>query len=54
MSQSAIGFNVWLQERLIEGLVEFNDINEAVRWASYYNLPLESLPPLVQEAIIEW
>ena len=52
--QSALGDNKWLQHKLIESLVEFDDIEEAVRWTRYYCLPLESVHPLVKDIVERW
>ena len=52
--QSALGDNKWLQHKLIESLVEFDDIEEAVRWTRYYCLPLESVHPSVKDLVESW
>ena len=52
--QSALGDKKWLQHKLIESLVEFDDIEEAVRWTRYYCLPLESVHPLVKDLVESW
>ena len=52
--QTALGDNVWLQHKLVESLVDYNDIEEAARWAMFYHLPQSFLPPLVQQALDSW
>ena len=52
--QTALGDNKWLQYKLIESLVEFDDIDEAARWTMFYCLPLESVSPLVKQLIDSW
>lgn len=52
--QTALGNNKWLQQKLIESLVEYDDIDEAARWAMFYSLPLESVPPVVKQVIDSW
>ncbi|XP_048579559.1 exonuclease mut-7 homolog isoform X2 [Nematostella vectensis] len=49
--ETSIGNKVWLQERLIEGLLEFNDLDEAIRWTHFYGLPLDRVPSPVSQAI---
>ena len=53
-SQTALGDNKWLQHKLIESLVEFDDIEEAARWTMFYCLPLESVHPLVKQLVDSW
>lgn len=52
--ETALGDNVWLQHKLVESLVDYNDIEEAARWAMFYHLPQSFLPPLVQQALDSW
>lgn len=52
--QTALGDNKWLQYKLIESLVEFDDIEEAARWTMFYCLPLESVSPLVKQLVDSW
>lgn len=52
--QTALGDNKWLQHKLIESLVEFEDFHEAARWTMYYSLPLESVPVEVKQVIDSW
>lgn len=52
--ESALGDNKWLQHKLIESLVEFDDIAEAARWTMYYCLPLESVHPLIKDLVESW
>ena len=47
--QGVLGNNKWLQHKLIECLVEFNDLEEAAKWTRHYRLPLESVPSLVKD-----
>jgi len=53
-SDTALGDNKWLQHKLIESLVEFDDLDEAARWTMFYCLPLDTVPPLVKEVIDSW
>ncbi|KAL9988623.1 hypothetical protein ACROYT_G003089 [Oculina patagonica] len=52
--ETALGDNKWLQHKLTESLVEFDDIEEAARWTMFYCLPLESVHPLVKQLIDSW
>lgn len=52
--QTALGDNKWLQHKLIESLVEFDDLDEAARWTMFYCLPLDTVPQLVKEVIDSW
>ena len=52
--QTALGDNVWLQHKLIESLVSYNDVEEAARWAMFYRLPQSSLPLSVKRALDSW
>lgn len=47
--QVALVNNGWLQLKLIECLVEFDDFEEAAKWTRHYRLPLESVPSLVKD-----
>lgn len=52
--ETALGDNVWLQHKLIESLVSYNDVEEAARWAMFYRLPQSSLPSSVKRALDSW
>ena len=52
--QTALGDDIWLQHKLIESLVDYNDISEAARWALFYHLPQSCLHPSVKQAIDSW
>ncbi|XP_060070082.1 exonuclease mut-7 homolog isoform X2 [Ylistrum balloti] len=47
MVQSAVGDSAFLKEQLIEQLMCYNETIAAAKWADYYQLPDESVPPLV-------
>lgn len=52
--QSVFGDNKWFQYKLIENLVEFDDIEEVVRWIRYYCLFLELVYFLVKDFVESW
>ena len=52
--QTALGNNKWLQYKLIESLVEYDDVDEAARWTMFYSLSLESVHPVVRQVIDSW
>ncbi|ESO95750.1 hypothetical protein LOTGIDRAFT_116671 [Lottia gigantea] len=50
MVQSAVGDSVYLKEQLLEQLMCYNDLKEAVKWAKSFELPDSSIPQPVLEA----
>ena len=51
--QACVGENVKLQEQLVDSILDYFDMKEAVRWALHYHLTQKQLPPQVWAAIDE-
>ncbi|KAK3087840.1 hypothetical protein FSP39_011359 [Pinctada imbricata] len=49
MVMNAIGDKEDLQDQLIEQLMCYNEVAEAVRWTNIYNIPDDRLPPQIAE-----
>ncbi|GFO49630.1 exonuclease mut-7 homolog isoform x1 [Plakobranchus ocellatus] len=49
MVESSVGENVSLQQQLVQEILAYNDISEAVRWAVRYDLPDSEIDSVVAE-----
>ena len=45
--QNAVGDNDYLKEQLVEQLMCYNELNEAVKWSRVFCLSDESIPEVV-------